>query len=60
VLQPDGSISMADLTRSGEVPAELQGLLAWIVCIADALAIDEYAHHLANAGLTVKRIESHD
>jgi arsenite methyltransferase len=60
VLRPGGSIGLADLTRSGEVPAELQGLLAWIACIADALGVDEYVHHLANAGLTVERIESHD
>ncbi len=60
VLRPDGRMGLADLTRSGEVPAELQGLLAWIACIADALSIDEYVHHLANAGLTVERIESHD
>jgi arsenite methyltransferase len=53
-------MGLADLTRSGEVPAELQGLLAWIACIADALSIDEYAHYLGVAGLTVDRIEPHD
>ncbi|HET8854163.1 MAG TPA: class I SAM-dependent methyltransferase, partial [Ktedonobacteraceae bacterium] len=30
VLRSGGSMGLADLTRSGEVPAELQGLLAWI------------------------------
>ncbi len=59
-LRLGGSIGLTDLTRSGEVPAELQGLLAWIACIADALSVDEYVHHLANAGLTVERIELHD
>jgi arsenite methyltransferase len=60
VLRPGGSIGLTDLTRSGEVPAELQGLLAWVACIADALGIDEYVDYLANAGLTVDCIESHD
>jgi arsenite methyltransferase len=60
VLRPGGSMSLTDLTRSGDVPPELQGLLAWIACIADALGVDEYIHHLENAGFTVERIESHD
>ncbi len=60
VLRPGGSMGLADLTRSGEVPPELQGLLAWIACIADALRIDEYAHYLRDAGLTVDRIKLHD
>ncbi len=60
VLRPGGSMGLADLTRSGEVPPELQGLLAWIACIADALSISEYAHSLSDAGLMVDRIEPHD
>jgi arsenite methyltransferase len=60
VLRPGGSLGLADLTRSGEVPAELQGLLAWIACIADALSIAEYAHYLEDVGLTVDLIEPHD
>ena len=60
VLRSGGSMGLADLTRSGEVPAELQGLLAWIACIADALSVDEYAHYLGDAGLTVDCIEPHD
>ena len=60
VLQPGGSIGLTDLTRSGEVPLELQGLLAWIACIADALGVDEYVHYLEDADLTVECIEFHD
>jgi arsenite methyltransferase len=60
VLRPGGSIGLADLTRSVEVPPELQGLLAWIACIADALSTGEYAHSLSDAGLMVDRIEPHD
>ena len=60
MLRPGGKVGLTDLTRSGEVPAELQGLLAWIACIADALSVDEYVHYLEDAGLTVDRIEPHD
>jgi arsenite methyltransferase len=60
VLRPGSSLGLADLTRSGEVPAELQGLLAWIACIADALSIAEYARYLEDVGLTVDLIEPHD
>ncbi len=60
VLRPGGKVGLTDLTRSGEVPPELQGLLAWIACIADARHVDEYAHYLEYAGLTVDHIEPHD
>lgn len=60
VLRPNGSIGLTDLTRSGEIPPELQGLLAWIACIADAQHIDEYIHHLEGAHLTIDLIEPHN
>jgi arsenite methyltransferase len=60
VLRPGGSMGLADLTRSGEVPPELHGLLAWIACIADALSTSEYRHYLEEAGLKVNLIELHD
>jgi len=60
VLRPGGRVGLTDLTRSGEVPPELQGLLAWIACIADARRVEEYAHYLEHAGLAVDRIEPHN
>jgi arsenite methyltransferase len=60
VLRPNGKVGLTDLTRSGEVPADLQGLLAWIACIADARSTDEYEHYLEHAGLTIDRSEPHD
>jgi arsenite methyltransferase len=60
VLKPGGQLGLSDLTRAGDVPAELQSLLAWIACIADAQPVDAYTHYLTEAGLTVDRIEAHD
>ena len=60
VLRPGGGIGMSDLTRSGFLPAELEDLLAWIACIADARPVEEYTGCLAAAGFDVTLIESHD
>jgi len=60
VLRPAGKVGLTDLTRSGEVPPELQGLLAWIACIAAARHIDDYSHFLEHAGLAVNLVEPHD
>ncbi|HSG15767.1 MAG TPA: methyltransferase domain-containing protein [Anaerolineae bacterium] len=60
VLRPSGRLGLSDLTRSGSLPAELEGLLAWIACIADAQPVDRYVEYLASAGLTVNQVETHD
>ncbi len=60
VLRPGGRVGLSDLTRAGPVPEELQGLLAWIACIADAQPVGEYARYLGEAGLSVETVEPHD
>lgn len=60
VLKPGGRVGLSDLTRTGPLPRELEGLLARIACIADARPIDEYAAYLQSAGFTVERIEPRD
>jgi arsenite methyltransferase len=60
VLRAGGQVGLSDLTRSGAVPQALQGLLAWVACIADAQPLDEYARYLADAGLRVDLVEPHD
>jgi SAM-dependent methyltransferase len=60
VLRAGGCIGLSDLTRSGPLPAELDGLLAWIACVADARPIDEYVSHLERAGFTLAGVELHD
>jgi len=60
VLRPGGGIGLSDLTRSGPLPADLEGLLAWIACIADARPVEEYAGYLAGAGFDVTTVEPHN
>ena len=60
VLAPGGRVGLSDLTRQGTVPAELQGLLAWITCIADAQPLESYIRYLVGAGLTTQRLERRD
>lgn len=60
VLKPGGRIGLSDLTRTGDVPEELQSLLAWIACIADAQPVSTYTRYLSDAGLTVDLVETHD
>ena len=60
VLSPGGQFGMSDLTRSAELAAELDGLLAWIACIADARPVEEYTNYLAEAGFDVTLVESHN
>jgi len=60
VLSPGGRVGLSDLTRKGAIPAELQGLLAWIACIADAQPLENYVRYLTDVGLTIQLIEEHD
>jgi ubiquinone/menaquinone biosynthesis C-methylase UbiE len=60
VLRPGGRFGLADLTRSGPLPPELDGLLAWLACVRDALPIHGYVQHLQSAGLRVEQVEAHD
>ena len=60
VLRHEGRIGLSDLTR-GAVPAqELDSLLAWIACIADAQPAESYAEYLRSADFDVQRVEYHD
>jgi arsenite methyltransferase len=60
VLRPGGRVGLSDLTRVGDVPQNLQGLLAWVACIADAQPLDDYRRYLRDAGLQVLLSEAHD
>ena len=60
VLRTRGKIGITDLTRSAELPKELESLLAWISCIAHAQPIQNYVHWFSSAGLVPQTTESHD
>jgi SAM-dependent methyltransferase len=60
VLRPGGRFGLSDVTCRGPLPSELNGLLAWIACVADALSVDDYIAGLAAAGLYVDCVERHD
>jgi len=60
VLRPQARIGLSDLTRSANLPDELQGLLAWVACIADARPVEEYAEFLRAAGFAHIQVETHD
>jgi len=60
VLRPGGRAGLSDLTRGPVLPKELDGLLAWISCIADAQPVDQYAAYLCAAGLRLHHTEPHD
>jgi arsenite methyltransferase len=57
VLRRGGQVGISDLTRQEVLPEELQGLLAWIPCIGDALTITGYAAFLRGAGFSVSSIK---
>jgi len=60
LLKPGGRVGLSDLTRTGPLPPELAGLLAWIACIADARPVAEYVAYLEEARLAVSQIEPHN
>ena len=60
VLRPGGRIGLSDLTRSAPLAPELDTLMAWVACIADAQPINEYESILTEAGFSMDQVEIHD
>ena len=60
VLRSGGRIGLSDLTLSGPLPSELNNLMAWVACIADAQPIEEYTRILNTAGFSIKQVEKQD
>jgi ubiquinone/menaquinone biosynthesis C-methylase UbiE len=57
VLGQNGRIGLSDLTRTGSLPPELDTLLAWIACIADALPLEDYVAQLEAVGFEIDHLE---
>lgn len=60
VLRPEGRIGIGDLTRQGALPANLNGLISWIACVADALPVADYSAALAAASFHTTMVETHN
>ncbi len=60
VLCPGGRVGLSDLSRTEVLPSELDGLLAWIACIAEAQTVESYTTYLRDAGFSVDRVEPRD
>jgi arsenite methyltransferase len=58
-VRPGGRVALSDLVRTGPLPPELEGLLAWVACIADARPLDGYRRHLEDAGFAIDAVEDH-
>jgi arsenite methyltransferase len=59
VLRPGGRFVVADVTREGPLPAELDSFVAWLACAGGALSSEGYVALLEDAGLEVIQIEEH-
>src|ERR1035437_5824108 len=57
VLRRGGHVGISDLTRERTLPAELDGLLAWIACIGDAQTLHGYTALLRDAGFTIDSVK---
>ncbi len=60
VLGNNGRIALSDLTRNGPLPPELESLIAWIACIADAQPLARYQALLQAAGFHLTGAERHN
>ncbi|OYT69421.1 MAG: methyltransferase type 11 [Chloracidobacterium sp. CP2_5A] len=60
VLKPGGQVGLSDLTRRGPLAPELETLLAWVACIADAQPAEAYTALLTAAGFAPGAVEPHD
>lgn len=59
VLKPGGRLGLSDLTRMGPLPPQLDTLMSWVSCIADAQPLGQYVDFLQQAGFEVRLTENH-
>jgi arsenite methyltransferase len=57
VLKPGGRLAVSDIALKKPVPSEIgQDLMAYVGCIAGAIAIDEYRKQLVDAGFAAVEV----
>ena len=56
-LRPGGRLAITDVTVSGPLPSELQGLLTVAGCVGDARSLEEYRRLVEAQGFTVERTQ---
>ena len=54
LMKKGGRLALTDVTVSGPLPAELQGLLAVAGCVGDARSLDEYCSLVEAAGFSLE------
>jgi arsenite methyltransferase len=57
VLAVGGRLGLTDMTVNGQLPDDVQTLLAWVACVAGAGTPDDYAATLRRAGLSDFTVE---
>lgn len=60
VSRPGARLGLTDLVREGALAPALDGLMAWVACIADAQPLDSYLATLRAAGFEPSLTERHD
>lgn len=53
VVRPGGLVAISDLTRNGPLAPELETLLGWVACMADAQPLGSYVACLEEAGFEI-------
>ena len=56
-LGPGGRLGLTDVTVDGDLPPELDGLVAVAACVGDALSLGEYRDLAVGAGFTVEHTQ---
>lgn len=61
VVRPGGVVAIADVTAdAASLPSALQGAMARVACVADALPLEGYEEEIRRAGLEILARERHD
>jgi arsenite methyltransferase len=60
VLKRGGRVGLSDITRADNLPPDLNSVIGWLACIADAQSAAAYVDILEDAGFCMDAVEGHD